>query len=326
MPGMCMLRVIAGLKIAFFVVLLHSAIAEAEQEESGQLPEKQNVCDELRGESNSWYDVTHTYLAISFCRPAVWFDNFFADVRTDEEFRAGTRVRWQNDFVNTEGRGFDFVTKFSASFKLPKAKKRINLFFEGEEQNALQDVVPETEREARGALGLLYEVKETARGNLSLRIKLSPSITLRYRYRYPLSETFISRFTLELYNKDGDEGATTRLDFEKRLSSDFFLRQSNTVTTAESLEGNEWGAGLVLYHHLSDVSALSYESGVSGKTRPDDYVSNTRIGIRYRRNFYRKWLFYEIAPAVTWPRSLITDERNQAWEFLFRLEVNFVNL
>lgn len=221
--GMCMVRVISALKTALFVALFHSAMAEAEQEEIGQLPENQGVCDELRGESNSWYDVTHTYLAISFCRPAVWFDNFFADERTEEEFRAGTRVRWQHDFLNTEGKGFDYVTKFSASFKLPKAKKRINLFFEGEEQDALQDVVPETEREARGTLGLLYEVKETARGNLSLRIKLSPSITLRYRYRYPLSETFISRFTLELYNKDGDEGATTRLDFEKDYPEIFFF-------------------------------------------------------------------------------------------------------
>jgi hypothetical protein len=118
----------------------------------------------------------------------------------------------------------------------------------------------------------------------------------------------------------------SRIDFEKKLSDVFLLRQSNSSTHSEAFEGEQWDSSLVLYQYLTEKSALSYESSTTRRTEPTTYVSNSRLGVRYRRNFYRKWLFYEIAPAVNWPRPLITDEREPVWELLFRLEVNFVNL
>jgi hypothetical protein len=169
-------------------------------------------------------------------------------------------------------------------------------------------------------------VRNSARASLSFRIKLSPSYTLRYRYNLPITDTFITRFTEELFHRDSASGHSTRLDFEKRLSVNFVLRQSNKGTRAENIDGTDWETGLVLFQRLSDVSALSYESSAVGVTEPDDYVTNSRLGVRYRRNFFRKWLFYELVPAVNWPRPLVADVRKPVWEFMFRLEVNFVNL
>ncbi len=288
--------------------------------------EEKSICGELKGHSDAWYDRTHTYLSIQFCEPAAWFDGFFSDERSDEEYRPGTRVRWKNDFVYTENNDFDYKTKISASFRLPGAKDKINVVFEGEEEESIEDVLPENEEEIKSDFGLLYEIKKNLRANLSLRVKLSPSINLRYRYTVPLENEIITRFTQELYRRDNSYGATSRLDFEKRLNEDFVLRQSNMATIVDNRAGLNWATSLVLFHHLSDVSALSYESSVAGITTPEYYVTNTRLGVRYRRNFFRKWLFYEVAPAVTWPRSLPEIERDQVWEVLFRLEVNFINL
>lgn len=285
-----------------------------------------SICGKLQGISDAWYDRAHTYLSVQFCEPSAWFDGFFSDDRNYEEYRPGTRVRWQNDYVYTEHEGFEYQTKFSASFKLPNAKKKINLFFEGEEEESLNDIFPDNEKEIKSDFGLLYQIRDNVKANLSLRIKLSPSITLRYRYLFPENDGVIKRFTQEIYRRDNAYGATSRMDFEKKLSDDFVLRQSNQGVMVDNRRGLEWSTSLVLYQHLSDVSALSYESGVSGNTRPERYVGNTRIGIRYRRNFFRQWLFYEIAPALTWPRSPLESERKQVWEVLFRLEINFINL
>ena len=95
---------------------------------------------------------------------------------------------------------------------------------------------------------------------------------------------------------------------------------------SEIYQGRKWASSLVLYQHLSDKSAFSYESSTSSVSEPEKYTTNTRLGVRYRQNFYRKWLFYELVPAVNWPRPLVTDVRNEAWEFMFRLEINFTNL
>ena len=290
-----------------------------------KIVDDKSVCDELKSESDTWYDATHTFLSAQFCSPAVWFDSFFASERVDEEFRAGTHARWRNDFIKTEGQGYDYITTFKAKFRLPKAKKKLNLIFEGEEEESVEDIVPSNREEAKADLGLLYELTESERANLSLRIKLSPSATIRYRYTLPVSETFLTRFTEELFRRDGAYGHSTRIDFEKKISENFALRQSSAGKRAENIDGTNWDMSLTLFQRLSDVSALSYESSAVGVTEPENYVTNSRLAIRYRRNFFRKWLFYELVPAVNWPRLLATDERKQVWDFMFRLEVNFIN-
>lgn len=287
---------------------------------------EKNACNRENNEGDEWFDKTHSYLSTQFCEPAAWFDSFFSSPRIKEEFRPGTRVRWQNDLIQIEGKGLDYVTNLHFSFKLPKAKKSINIIFEGEEEEDLKDIVPDNRDEAGNDLGVLYEVKKSHRGNLSLRIKLSPSATLRYRYAYPISPTFITRFTQEVFRRDSAYGRTSRLDFEKKLTANVSFRQSSSGTVGENIDGTDWNTSFILLQRLSDISALSYESSANGVTDPENFTSNVRFGVRYRRSFYRTWLFYELAPAVNWPKALVTDERVPVWEFLLRFEVNFSNL
>ncbi|MDH5612343.1 MAG: hypothetical protein OEY66_07810 [Gammaproteobacteria bacterium] len=322
------------LKNSAYLILLVMAIfvsgksvsAENQENEKPHVEDKTNVCENLRGEGDGWIDSVHTFLSVEFCQPSVWFDSFFSDKRVDEEERAGTHVRWQNDYVLTKGGVWTYTSNIHASFKLPKTKKSIHIIFEGEEEENLSDVVPVNQDQAKGDLGLLYAITKSDRVNFSIRLKLSPSMLVRYRYTWPVTESFTTRFTHEIYQRDDADNTVSRIDFEKKISDIFLLRQSNSLTHSEIFEGEKWNSSLVLYQYLTEKSALSYESSTTRLTEPSNYVQNSRIGVRYRRNAYRKWLFYEIAPAVNWDRVFITDERKAAWEILFRLEVNFTNL
>lgn len=288
---------------------------------------KPNVCESLEGEGDGWIDDVHTYLSVEFCKPAVWFDTFFADKRIYEEGRAGTHLRWTNDYVLTEGGNWVYTSDVHASFELPNAKNKAHIIYEGEEEESLRDIAPvQQEVPVKNELGLLYAITKSEQANFSIRVKLSPSILFRYRYTWPVSETFTARFTQELYRRDNLDGRASRLDFEKRLSKVFFLRQSNSVMHSEGFTGEQWDSGLVLYQYLTAKSALSYESSATMLSYPESYIKGSRLGVRYRRNFYRKWLFYEIVPSKNWSRPLTTDEREQYWEILFRLEVNFINM
>ena len=313
------------LSVLVLLMQVKSTLAEV-KEENKLVVEGYNVCEKLKGEGDSWIDDTHTFLSVQFCEPSGWFDSFFSNERIDEEVRAGTRVRWQNDYILTEGGIWKYTSNIRASFKLPKAKKSINLIFESDEEETLQDIVPENEQEIKADLGLLYELTKSERAKFSVRVKLSPSIIFRYHYRYPISETFTMKYTQEWFRRDNADGTLSRIDFEKNIYDDLLLRQSNSVMRSETYQGKKWANSLVLYQHINDKSALSYESSVTGVSASETYTTNTRLGVRYRKNFYRKWLFYEIAPAMNWSKPLITDERTAVWEILFRLEVNFVNL
>ncbi|MDT8452102.1 MAG: hypothetical protein RQ936_05060 [Gammaproteobacteria bacterium] len=299
--------------------------AEPEAEEIRE-ERKPNICDSLEGEGEGWIDDVHTYLSVEFCKPAVWFDSFFADKRIYEEGRAGTHLRWTNDYVLTEGGSWAYTSDVHASFELPKAKNKLHIIYEGEEDDRLRDVAPVQQEPAKKDLGLLYAITQSEQANFSIRLKLSPSIVLRYRYTWPVTDTFTTRFTQELYRRDNLDGRISRIDFEKRISKALYLRQSNSVMHSEGFEGEQRDSSLVLYQYLTEKSALSYESSTTMLTYPESYIKASRLGVRYRRNFYRKWLFYEIAPAKNWNRPLPTDEREQSWEILFRLEVNFINI
>ena len=312
--------------VMMFAVSVKDVLAEESEKKVIKEERSIDICEQMKEEGVEWFDEVHRFLSVEFCEPSVWFDSFFSDDRIDEEVRAGTHVRWQNNFVLTKGGEWTYTSSIKASFKLPKTKKKLHIIFEGEEEEILRDVIPGDKEEVKGDLGLLYEITESERANFGVRIKLSPSILFRYRYQYPVSDSFTTRFTQEWYRRDNADGNTSRLDFEKKLYETLLLRQSNSVTHSEEFVGEEWQHSLVLYQRLTDKSALSYESSMARVTAPETYTTNVRLGVRYRKNFYRKWLFYEVAPAMNWPRALVTDERIAVWDILFRLEVNFVNL
>ena len=65
----------------------------------------------------------------------------------------------------------------------------------------------------------------------------------------------------------------------------------------------EWGTELSMAQKLSPRSAVTIGCGVYGNTREAALVGNYKIFSRYRRNFLRSWLFYELEPEISWPRN-----------------------
>ena len=314
LPAICIISVL---------FLVPGTVNANDEKETGRLEAGRSTCNHDAEENEEWLDITHRYINESMCIPAEWVDSFFSTERLDEEVRPGSYVRWINDFVQTEGGQYNYVTKIRANLRLPKATKKLKLIIEGEQEESVDDVISVNEDDVKTNVGLLYELLQSQRSNLNLKLNLSPKIALRYRYTYPFSEYFLSRFTQDYFKSDDDGGSESRLDLENRFNDRFLLRWSNIYQDTELIDGIQWTYSLVLYQRLSDVNALSYESSVSVLTEPEWFHSNERLAIRYRQSFYRKWLFYELVPEITWPKVLPTDQRQQVALFTFRLEIKF---
>lgn len=78
---------------------------------------------------------------------------------------------------------------------------------------------------------------------------------------------------------------------------------------------------LVIGGALSKQRAVSVFSWVNGETRPQTLTKSYGVGLLFRRNFYRPWLFLEVEPAYAWRRESVELSRNGAWLFAFRLEM-----
>jgi hypothetical protein len=293
-----------------------------------------NPCDRTHDEHDfdpSWYDASHAVMNTVFCEPALWFDSFFGSERVIEE-AGGTYVRWRNDLIQTEGEGTKFQTNLNFSIALPRISQRLKLTFEGDEDQDLQDVLPvEQTEDTSNSLGLRLDVKETSRSYFNISVSGKPRIRARYRYTFPLPNESLIRFTQEIQNEKGVNGARTRLDFEKAFLPAKLFRATTDGFVAEDFSGVDWSQAFSLFQRLSKKSSVSYEAGIVGITEPESLVTNYRIGIRYRQNIHRDWLFFEVTPDVTWPvelsedRETVIEDRHSEMSLLIRLEIHFAN-
>lgn len=314
-----------------------SDVEKTVQEEEYKIYKKHNPkdpCDrglDTYDYEKSWYDETQIYVNSRFCEPALWFDNFFGNDRIFQEGVAGTYIRWRNDFSYDEEEYFKFNSDISFSIELPGLEDRLRLTFESDEDDALRDVAPGSDQESTSSLGLQLDVTENARSKFNISVSLSPRIRFRYRYTYPVLQSVTLRYTQEIQRQKAIHSARTLIDFEKLFENQLFFRSSSEGKVSEEYDGVDWLQAFVLYQRINKKSSLSYEASVNGVTEPLTLAINYRVAVRFRKNFHRRWLFYEITPEMTWPVSFdeerleIAKDRRSKWLIFFRLEVHFGN-
>lgn len=297
-----------------------------------------NVCQgELQGEA--WFDRTHDYLSTNVCETAIWFDRFFGDPRDVEE-NADRFIRIVNALEWDELDELNYRIKVRARIELPRFKrfgKSLSLILTGEDESDINNVFPEDEQiiednptsqgdtEAKRALSLLWDVQKDAQSSFSvgssirLRSRLKPLFNVRYRYTYGWDKEHLVRATQNLFwEEDEGFGERTRLDYEILLKPKTLLRWSASGMYSQKSEGFEWGVGASLFHHLSTKRSLSLDWTTQGDTEPTSEINQHRLGMRYRQNFYRPWLFFEIEPAMFWP---LEDDHHLNFGIALRLEI-----
>ncbi|WP_070966652.1 hypothetical protein [Vibrio sonorensis] len=291
---------------------------------AADVPIEEDPCHSRQQEARL-VDNAYHYLNTKFCQPALWFDGFFVEERADQDSRAGTIVRWYNDYSLTEGKGYEYSTKLKARLHLPGLTKRLKLVFESDEEESVGDLFPSTTDETENTLGLRYDWIYKARTSLNFRVTARPGIEARYRYSYPVSDNTVLQLTQKLYRKRSVNGSYTQIDVDYSVTPNVLFRWSNFGTYEDDISGWELGSGVTFYQYLSDKQALNYRASTSGTNRPYHHITQNHLSVTYRQNFLRKWLFYEVTPEYNWYREVYKDKWNEA-KFTFRLEVLFENL
>ena len=285
------------------------------------------------------WDRYHSYLNENINKPLIWFDNFFGDPRLAEEDLPTSFIRWRNAIRFTEGEGVTFPIRIRANIKLPKASKRLRLVVTGENEDDLQ--APRTDPSVTPGLtaqqdnntsnvGLRYTLYKTLReilhlgGGLRLSTPFEYYVRAYYRRFLHIGAKNIITFTeTGFWHSDEKLGETTRIDFNRLLSQSLSNRISVFGTYSEVSEGVEWGVEESLFKKLTPKTAISFDLGMYGDTRPHTEINNYRISSRFRANIFRPWLFFELEPEVTFP----LDEFGR-WQtvgaFTFVLEIQFL--
>lgn len=294
-----------------------------------------------QGTDPSILDSSHDYLVSFIDDPIIWFDSFFGDERMDEENLPVTFIRLRLVTRYTEGDGFTFPVRVRASVRMPNLNKKFRFIVIGasadESRSILSDdssdlVDSNGNRGEKTNVGLRYSIYQSLReyisfgGGLRFSLPLEYYVRVRYRRFLHIGEVNVVRFSeTGFWNSLDGFGETSRLDFDRKLTKTTSGRLSFIGTYSNISQGVDWGSEANIFKKLNKKSALSFDLGAYGRTRPVREVTTYRVGLRYRRNIYRPWLFVELAPEESWVLQDDTGERDAIAAISLVLEVQFVN-
>ncbi|KZX56514.1 hypothetical protein A3709_05275 [Halioglobus sp. HI00S01] len=254
---------------------------------------------------------------------AYWLDGFFGDPQYDlDKPESVVRLIAITDWDEEDGAEFKFRVR--GKVQLPNVSKKLNLVFRGEES----DDDEELER-YDDSVALEYKLNEGTRSKFDATIGYSsrgvrPGV--RYRNEGPFTRNSSYRWVQQLQytNKDGFY-TTTRIDFNRSFGENYGIRWDNRGIYGEETEGIEWRSKLSLRQRLGvdtdRPTALSYFAAVNGVTQVEDFTKNYRLGVRFRRQFYKDYLFLELEPAYNWRRKEYEDNRDTVFSINIKLEM-----
>lgn len=274
----------------------------------------------------NWVDTSHAYATDQAQALTEWMDDFFGDPNYDlEQAESQLRVQWRNSW--DEDDDYKSKIRLRGKLQLPKLSQRLNLVFNGEDG----DTVVEDDRADDDSAELLYNVNDVRRQRLDLTLNLNTNGLrpgARYRNKGPVgdSEQYFYRYTQRL-EWENDEGfyTTSQLNLDKVLDDTRLLRWSNRAIYGEETLGAEWRSIVSLsirkpQERNDNQRVISYYGAVEGFSDPS-LIENYRLGAVFRRNFYRKFLFFEVEPSYNFRKRIDDAERDGAWNIMLRLEI-----
>lgn len=262
-------------------------------------------------------------------------DEFFLSDKFLNEKRKGYVKLTTYSTINSRSSFLDTTdTKFSARIPLHRFRKRFKVWWE----NLGQDKNNKTGSDEKQAVGLSYLSPErygiTPRYSLGIS-SFYPLIRARYNKEWAFKDWDIELAqTFTYFTDDGFEEKTNAYIDTKFFNLSLF-RIALTRKTAEYFSGMSYGIDFIGVWRPNNKTGITLSQGFSGNTKytytmdkdANPVIEENMSGInkyttrlRYRKNFYRKWLFYELGPAIDF------DVRNNYMEnysFIIKLDVFF---
>ena len=281
-------------------------------------------------EGTSWMDAGHGLVTERADDLTQWFDAYFGGGDSEDD-EAYSRLRLRVSNERDERLGNDVRFRLGGKVNLPQISKRLDLVFQGDDP--LNDINGEQdESQSRVALELKVNRLEDMDVDFKLTLGVGsngPKPGVKLIYQRDLSERNSLRF-VERVQFDAGDGttSTSRLLLDHQISEQQLIRSYSRALYGSSTDGLELSTSLqwINFWNADRANGGPTERGlmiygeVWGATEPYDYVSNYKLGFRYRRQTYRDYLFIEFEPSYNWRVDEPYDNREGAWKVELRFE------
>lgn len=316
-------------RAGLFCLLLLLPVLVLAQDSAERVPSS-GVADEALGPEDltppHWVDTSHAYATNRAQAMTQWMDDFFgAPVRDAERADSFLRAIVIDDWDERDGH--DPKVRLRGQINLPKLSERVDLFFSGEES---EQTLTEEERSQENDIGLRVNFRDSdrTRFDATLSLRSGPAVLpgLRFRYQQPITENSWGRFTQRLqYHSEDGYRSLSNFELNHILDDHSLLRWGGRVRYRQEKDFWDWNTGLTyrtwFQDHKEYPSAIEYYVAASGRDQPESFSTNYRVGVLYRKQFFRDFLFYEIEPNYNWRRDTYEEKREGVLGIVVRLEI-----
>lgn len=266
---------------------------------------------------DNFIDSTHYQLSSLVTQTATRFDQFFGEV-DERNVPNKSYLRVTNSYNLVEGGDHVYHFRINAKAHLPAISKRLSLVFtadnEDDEELSLLDDQNEQiatnnldanndETQLDAALRYALDLRKRFRTDINVGFKsgFTPYIAARGRYRFQITETTGGYVRQTFYwREDQGYGSKTDLQFNFLLGEKMLLRWANDAEINNQQDYWRVGSSLTLFQTLDEKKSFAYKASINGQNKTEWQSTYYRFGIRYRQQFYRQWLYYEIEPAIAY--------------------------
>lgn len=296
----------------------------------------------------NWLDIGHAFIEHRIFAPVLRVDRFFSDERDLEPERARSFLQWRQELRFQQYRSSpSYTTTVGANLKFPglnKELRKLQVEITGQTRDAFNALFP-GDRASPGEVptndssfgsadaGIGYRLFETVASTVATHgdlgagviLQLPPGVYGRARLRFAesLGRKVLARQAVSgFWRTDTLFGTSASAELERPLAASTLARLSGSSTLTQKSRGVEWGADLSLLGTLRSHVGAQLGFGLSGATQGLVDVDVYRFYLRLRRDFYRKWIFLELAPEYGWPWDKDHGWR-ETWAVALRLEVQF---
>ncbi|MBL8225702.1 MAG: hypothetical protein JNM50_10245 [Chromatiales bacterium] len=288
----------------------------------------------------NWIDWVHEKVYRGVDGTGHWVDGFFAG-KNPAETRKPTIGRLGLGGYWDQRDAFDPSFRLRARVPFENMRNRVGLIFgRGPEREVVEnrpragtDSLPNRFNDIQDDAWLLG-LGFNSRGDLSRGLALDAAVRLRadpellaravYRWNVEISDrTLLRPSQTAFWRRTRGFGGTTDLTLDHLLGNRFLVRTAIAGTVAEDTDGIEWQSYATLYQDLKGRDTLAWSVVAAGETNAPVELQNYGFQVRYRRRILREWLFLELLQSVTWPRELVTEDRELNLGFGVGIEMYF---
>lgn len=279
---------------------------------------------------NTMLNSTENYLKYAYDQV-----NYFSKVLDETLTQEKSLYKYENSSIHVETyyshketKGTDVGVTFRVKLRLPQLKEKLKLVIEnddnkvGKEYSDNNETVPY--KDDKTSLALEYDkykkyLNLKTKAGVKVRAHSYVFINTSISKKFDLTNSwdFTAHEKIELNSKNNFENITT-LSFNKRINNRLRFANTNQYYWNEKSSDNNIYNSLRIMHKTSSKDTFNYVTSVASNDSGTNFqTKNYDAYISYKHHI-RKWLYYDIVPALYWERA---DDFNTRYAFKFSLGV-----